>query len=116
MDKLSDFLSRSAGREDCIGWLADWYVLSTGKADPALHLRGLPDPQAVRGAHALSKSLGLMRTTEPRRGDVGLVSLYKGHLVGAIYTGSLWCMLSDQGGIGGVLWENCRFVAAWRIA
>lgn len=119
-DRLSAFLADAASRKvdlgqwDCGLWLADWYMVATGKSDPAddLRGRGLESPLTIRDT---INRLGLAHTSEPQRGDVGLVSLHKGHLVGAIFTGSHWCMLTD-GGIGALLPKRFRFIAAWRIA
>lgn len=69
---------------------------------------------AIKGVRTFATAAGLKRTKCPLRGDVGLVSLKKGHLVGAIYTGTHWCMLTD-GGIGALAPDRFRFIAAWRI-
>lgn len=122
-DKLSAFLAEAATKQqrmgywDCGIWLADWYMVATGNPDPAPEARGAHylDRDLPYAMRVIARRLGLARTRDPRRGDVGLVSLYKGHAVGAIFTGSLWCMLSDRNGIGGALPKNCRFVAAWHI-
>ncbi len=125
-DRLSVFLAEAAGKPyrlgewDCGLWLADWYMAATGKPDPAAHLRGIeyPDNAAPRAyviRHA-ARAEGLQRTIAPARGDIGLVSLQKGHLVGGIFTGTHWCVLVDEQGIGAVKPERLRFVAAWRVA
>ncbi len=122
-DKLAAFLAEAASKPermgywDCGLWLADWYMLATGKPDPALALRGASykGAEIARHMRSIVRSLGLPRTKTPRRGDVGLVSFQKGHLVGGIFTGTHWCVLVDDQGVGAALPQLCRFVAAWRV-
>lgn len=123
-DKLAAFLAEAAGKPyrlgewDCGLWLADWYVVATGKPDPASSYRGIAADAAVRRAYIIrriAREEGLVRTSEPQCGDIGLVSLSKGHLVGGIYTGTHWCVLVDEQGIGALRPDRFRFVAAWRM-
>lgn len=121
-DKLGAFLADAAGRTleygvfDCGLWLADWYMLATGKPDPAAGLRGrgIEHPRVI--LHTIRRHLWLERTRAPQRGDVGLISLAKGHLVGAIFNGWHWIILMDDGGISAIPRNVCRFQAAWRVA
>lgn len=120
-DKLSAFLAEAAGKPyrlgewDCGLWLADWFVAATGLPDPASHLRGTAYgvSEVAKHARRIIRSLSLPRTREPQRGDIGLVSLQKGHLVGGIFTGTHWCVLIDDKGIGAIVPRGVRFVAAW---
>lgn len=93
-------------------------MAATGKPDPAAHLRGATysDAEIARRARTIIRSLGLTRKRTPSRGDIGLVSIQKGHLVGGIFTGTHWCVLIDEQGIGAIVPQKLRFVAAWRIA
>lgn len=123
MDKLSTFLRDAAGKDyrlgewDCGLWLADWYIAATGRGDPAAHLRGqsYTEAELVRRMRSVLKSLSLARTKEPKRGDIGLVSLARGHLVGAIFTGQWWCLLTNDRGVGAAMPHRFRFVAAWAL-
>lgn len=118
-DKLAAFLRDAAGRKvelgtwDCGLWLADWYVLQTGKPDPAKDLRGHGYNSAAQ-AWKVIRSLGLARTRDPRAGDVGLVSIHRGHLVGAIFSGRSWWILRDEG-LASLPPKAFRFIAAWRV-
>lgn len=118
-DKLSAFLREAAGRKvkygewDCGLWLADWYVLATGKPDPARDYRGI-GYESTAYAWRVIRSLGLPRTKEPQPGDIGLVSIQRGHLVGAIFSGRSWWMLGDNGLVA-LLPTKLRFIAAWRV-
>lgn len=122
-DKLGRFLADAAGKPermghwDCGLWLADWYMAATGRPDPAAHMRGASysGAEIARHVRAIVRSLGLRRTRTPQSGSVGLVSFKKGHLVGAIFSGTHWCVLTDPQGISAVPPHLCRFVAAWRI-
>lgn len=123
MDGLGEFLREAArkdyrlGEWDCGLWLADWYVAHTGRADPAAHIRGreYSDAELARQMRAILKLLGLPRTKNPKRGDVGMVSLCRGHLAGAIFTGRWWCVLTNERGIGAAVPHRFRFIAAWHI-
>lgn len=118
-EKLPAFLRDAAGRQyrlgewDCGLWLADWYTAATGKPDPARELRG-SGLKSTAQIWRVIRSLGLMRTAEPRAGDVGLVSLQKGHLVGAIFSGRTWWLISDSG-LSSAPPRAFRFIAAWRV-
>lgn len=123
-DKLTGFLAEQAGRTVfenwrgvCGLWLADWYVVATGNPDPAAEIRhsffhNVDLPYTVR---AITKRLGLKRTSAPQRGDIGLISIAKGHLVGAIFNGWHWIVLAEGGGLCAVPPNACRFNVAWRI-
>ena len=120
-DKLAAFLAEAAARKivlgqwDCGLWLADWCMVATGKPDPAASYRGLGTDNPINIRH-VARQQNWPRERSPRRGDIGLVSLQKGHLVGGIYTGTHWCVLIDEQGIGAIIPDKLRFVAAWRIA
>jgi hypothetical protein len=60
------------------------------------------------------RSLNLPRTKEPQAGDIGLVSIQRGHLVGSIFSGRSWWMLSENG-LSALPPTKLRFIAAWRI-
>lgn len=120
-ETLARFLCEAAGKKieygewDCGLWLADWYMLATGKPDPAQGLRGV-GLKSTAIVWRVIRSLGLTRTKEPKPGDVGLVSIERGHLVGAIFSGRNWWMLCDDGGLGSLPPHALRFAAAWRLA
>lgn len=103
------------GEFDCGLWLADWYMQATGLPDPAAHLRGCGCRELPRNVREIVGRLGLARTLDPVSGDIGLVSLVKGHCVGAIYCGRDWVMLGDNGGLSAVRAGGARRAIAWRI-
>lgn len=116
--KLASFLAEAAGKRivlgqwDCGLWLADWVMAATGGPDPAASLRGIGtnNPLYIR---SVAREHNWPRTRTPGRGDIGLVSLQKGHLVGGIFTGTHWCVLIDEQGIGAIVPEGVRYLAAW---
>lgn len=121
--KLAAFLADAASKPcrmgiwDCGLWLADWYMIATGKPDPASAFRGAAysDAEIARRARMVIRSIGLDRTRTPALGDVGLISLQKGHLVGGIFTGTHWCILLHDHGVSAIPPTAARFVAAWRV-
>ena len=123
MDKLQTFLRDAArkdyrlGQWDCGLWVADWYIAATGKPDPAAHLRGARYTEAELARHMrrIIKGLGLKRTSEPRAGDIGIAVVRRRHIVGAIFTGNWWVVLTNERGIGGIPPKCLRFIAAWRL-
>jgi hypothetical protein len=126
---LTDYLRASAGRRfaygefDCGLFLADWIKLVRG-FDPAAALRGsyhrLED---VPGMHerggllhvltSLARSSGLHTTRHPRLGDVALVSIAGGPVVGAIRGERGWMVLGEGGGLSCV--RSARMVKAWAL-
>ena len=90
-------------------------MAATGMIDPAASYRGLGTDNPINIRH-VARQQKWPRTDTPARGDIGLVSLQKGHLVGGIFTGTHWCVLIDEQGIGAIIPEKLRFVAAWRVA
>lgn len=121
-DRLAEFLAQASGRPyqlgqfDCGLWLADWYIVATGRPDPASAWRGTTyQSSAIKRVRRIIATAGLKRTKHPQRGDIGLVSVQKGHLVGGIFSGTHWYVLIDDRGLGAVLPNRLRFVAAWRI-
>ncbi len=102
---LAEFLRSSASRDfkygefDCGLWLADWYMLATGRPDPAAHLRGVGRKDLGNQMRSIVRSLGLTRTASPPHpGDIGLVSLAKHHCSGAIFSTD-WVILAEGGGL-----------------
>lgn len=126
LDAFLDAQSRQPFRlgrgKDCILQPADWVVLN-GWPDPAFGLRGrystdLGWQRLVRRAGGLEAVVGagmshagLRSTVEPRRGDVGLVRLPDGRLVGAICTGRMWSVASEAGQLA----FRANPVCAWGI-
>jgi hypothetical protein len=109
------------GVHDCGLNLADW-VLNVRGVDPAAHLRGRYSGRwgylricVLHGGYpmlveSLARHVGLTPTTEPKRGDIGLLmafvepsaALRPGRaapraLVGAICAGRRWLSLSPNG-------------------
>lgn len=119
-DKLSAFLADAAGRRvvlgqwDCGLWLADWCMALTGMPDPAASYRGVGSDNPVN-IRRIIRDNKWPRVSTAERGDIGLVSIQKGHLVGGIFTGTHWCVLIDEQGIGAIVPEKLRFIAAWRV-
>lgn len=129
---LAGFLDRAARRKfvlgefDCCLWLADWVQSQRCGADPAQHLRGqYMTPRAygrilrrfggVAGVvSSCAEPAGLIRTREPRPGDIGVVSAVTTegfHDVGAIRTAGGWASLSPTG----LLVGEAQALAAWRV-
>jgi len=119
MDALTDFLRAAAARpfrlgvHDCGLWLADWYVVRTGKPDPAAHLRGAYYESGdlnvlMRGVVARA---ALSETSTPLHGDVGIIRIGH-HVMGSIFTGSRWAVLSQRG-IGAM--RRADVLTAWKV-
>lgn len=115
------------GEDDCMIAIAD-YLMDLGYPDCAAMWRGtydsaltcqkvsgyLTDP--VKPMKISADFLGLEQTDEPRRGDVGVISVRhkdgKFRAVGAIYLGQNWAIRSE----GSVLVDRPSHVlAAWRV-
>jgi hypothetical protein len=126
---LSGYLQRAAarrfelGRFDCGLFLADWIMRCRG-FDPAVNLRGrydrLDQVPGIGGRGGLLRILvglgrdyGLAVTRNPQLGDVALVSIAGGPLVGAIKGGRGWLVISEGGGISCA--PSARLLRAWSV-
>lgn len=124
---LDAFLERMAatpfvdGSEDCVLTIADWIVLN-GYPDPAIAYRNrfhtrLGCARFVRRNGGLAgvmssgaERCGLAPTTNPVRGDVGLINLRGVELAG-IFLGARWAFKSRAG----LLVEPAEPLNAWRL-
>jgi len=121
-EKLASFLSGIAAREFrnpdwvCGFMLADWYMHATGKPDPVPEHRGKEHPmdQALELVAEVAARLGLMETSAPECGDVGIID-FKGVLHGGIFTGRRWVLLA-RAGLSSVQPFAVTLIKAWRIA
>ena len=129
---LDAFLARSLrtgfryGSHDCLLWPSDW-VLAIRGDDPAALYRGryrtrLGAERILNkegGLLALAERqaavVGLLETTSPIRGDVGVLQVIDQHgrlsLAGGICTGRHWNVLAPCGLLGG----EAPPVKAWRV-
>lgn len=110
------------GETDCALTCADWVMLATGCADPAQHLRGqyasaLQRERLLRrlgGLEAVvsdcARRAHLTETSEPSRGDIGVVSLAHQPL-SAICLGERWAIKSSRG----VVVEPALVLKAWSV-
>lgn len=117
--RLPFFLRNAASRRfkwgdfDCCLWLADWFVVSTGRADPARAYRGhYHDARSalrlLGGASlevlvaSIAETAGLNPTDDPLRGDIGVVrpKLKGAGLVGAIRACRGWVLLTPDAQTG----------------
>lgn len=126
MASLDDYMARMAsipfewGALDCAKFIAGWMVDN-----------GLPDfsepfgaYDEARGAEMIAGFGGVLGvaehglqslsvTTEPKRGDVGVVTLLGiAEPFMAIFTGKRWAMKSDKG----VLCTRATCLKAWRVS
>lgn len=110
MTFLRDCASRTIvlGEFDCGLWLADWYMVATGRPDPVAEYRGRGLKHVGHPVRLMTKRFGLQRTWSPTTGDIGLVRV-GGLCVGAIYARS-WMVLNVNGGVGSLQFEP-RFIA-----
>jgi len=124
---LSTFLEDLArqpfvdGAADCVLSVADWIVLK-GHPDPAEPYRGryrtaLGRQRLIRRSGGLMALMsdgaaraGLSETTNPVRGDVGLIEAY-GQTVAAICLGERWAIKGD----GLVVAPAECLLMAWRV-
>lgn len=99
---LAEFLQAAAARRfvygefDCGLWLADWYMVATGRPDPAAHLRGVGRRDVGNQVRSIARRCGLQRTLRPTSGDIALISIARGEVLGAIYSTS-WTVLAERG-------------------
>jgi hypothetical protein len=131
--RLPDFLFAAAARPfqwgqfDCAIWLADWYVEATRQPDPVAEWRGTYRDEASCAAkfgHAaaarmlreVARRTGLVRTTDPFFGDIGVVEipLPKQQICGAIRARNSWVLLKPNGLVR-IPDDQCRTVMAFRI-
>lgn len=125
--KLAEFLTERAamefrpGEDDCGLWLADWFMVATGKPlDPADGLRGRYCDFTVHGVLDIARRArraGLNRTSDPMRGDIGIIAGQSNPPCGAI-KGLLGWNVRTPGGLGFVLdgTPSLRTLAAWSIS
>lgn len=124
---LSTFLDEMArrpfadGSADCLMTVADW-VVRNGRPDPAAPFRGryrtaLGRTRIVRREGGLDAVMtagaaraGLTATTNPVRGDVGLI-VSRGQTLAAICLGERWAMK----GPGLVVGPADDVLKAWRL-
>jgi len=127
-DRLSQFLlQQMTGRQfklgewDCGIMLADWYVYSTGKPDPAVHYRGTEYhiDSVYEIVTKVAAEMNLPETLHPKRGDVGIISINDkdGSKItfGAIFAGSRWLLLAQNGSISGISPKLVILHKAWRV-
>ncbi|WP_319532865.1 DUF6950 family protein [uncultured Cohaesibacter sp.] len=131
MDRLADFIRRSAGEEwverwsDCGPWQLRWVELVTGRTTslPPYHDREtmLAMVKAHGGLTALvgeiCEVLGLYETLTPKRGDIGVVAhrCAVGGEAGAIFLGQKWVVRIRQQGRAINATCNVKMVRAWRV-
>ena len=112
------------GEWDCQLFPAAWVLRITG-LDPASEWRGRystalgrerilrreggPLPVMTRGA----ESVGLQRTNEPKRGDVGLIRVDGRHF-GAICLGERWAVVDAKRGLA--VTKPDAVLRAWEVA
>lgn len=126
--RLENFLETMAatpfadGASDCALTVADWVMTARSCPDPALGLRGQYRSAAERDAllksigglkaamTAAAARAGLKTTRQPRRGDVGLVTL-SGRMLAGICLGRSWAAKGD----GLVVEIPRRVLKAWRV-
>jgi hypothetical protein len=130
---LAQFLRDAAGRPfvwgqfDCGLWLADWVRLSRGLSfDPAEHFRGRYSDgrSALRalGHSGLGSTVAdiaarccLETTSDPMRGDIGLVRLVGERATGAIAGAGGWWLFDNGRGICRAPVAMLDVPAAWRV-
>jgi hypothetical protein len=127
---LATFLSADAARpfewgvRDCGLRLADW-VLARHGVDPAADVRGAynnADELAVlmgwgglpRFVDRLARHAGLERVSEPKPGDIAVISLREQPPQGAIRLDRGWSILAD-GGVARVPDAGVRILGAWSV-
>ena len=110
------------GQSDCALTIADWVIVATGCPDPALHLRGQYDSALQRerllrrlgGLEAVvadcARRANLVETSEPRRGDIGVIRLGR-QVLSAICLGERWATKGD----GLVVAAADEVLMAWSI-
>jgi hypothetical protein len=122
-DKLAAFLKEASSKPVNDHWhcgllLADWYMIATGRPDPAKPFRGLPyqDDNLIPSVEAIAAEVGLSETANPKRGDIGLLRLKNNgdQTFGAIFYGPRWIFLG-RGGISGISPSAVDTIKAWRI-
>ena len=112
-----------SGACDCALWICDW-VLARRGVDPGAMFRGRYHSQAgarrlmapYGGLEGLARTFfaqaGLQATTEPVRGDVGLVVDQAGHHALALCLGAgRWAGKARRG----IVVEAFRVLAAWSV-
>lgn len=112
------------GVNDCLIVIADYVLDVTGK-DGAAHLRGRystrdemialtaweSDPVAV--VEDCTSRAGLCRTDAPKRGDIGLLRINGGYVVGAIRLNGGWAVNSLTGVL--MVPADTETLAAWAV-
>ena len=108
--------------KDCILQPADWLILN-GHGDAAEGYRGRYSTRLgwkrllgrsgglVGVVSAGVERIGLRETKNPMRGDVGLVRLPGGEVVGGICTGRMWSVAAE----GGQFAWRAEVVRAWGL-
>ncbi len=130
MDSISAFLRADAARpfawgvRDCGLRMADW-VLARRGIDPAADVRGTygsADELAAlmgwgglpRFVDRLARRAGLDRTSDPRPGDIAVISFRGDAPQGAIRLDRGWSILAD-GGVARVSNASVRILGAWSV-
>jgi hypothetical protein len=123
---LGEYLKQSAQRRydvgtwDCAVFPSDWVVIN-GHADPLAEWRGAyctdDIGEADDGLAEIfsdgARQAGLIETSGPREGDVGMISLLGRH-AGAIYTGRRWAVVAPRGLAFASLDAGC-VLKAWSV-
>lgn len=124
---ISAFLARHArtqfkwGSHDCLMWLADWIAEVRG-VDPAASWRGtyrgwFGAARIIHEAGSMARHvdrvvapLGIVRTPEPKRGDIAVVMALEGER-GALVLGASVARIAERGLVVGRL----PIIAAWGV-
>lgn len=123
---LGEFLTEAAlrtyalGTWDCATFPAAW-IMANGHPDPMGDWRGGYAISDVGDAEAgmfdvfaaQVEAAGMIRTSTPREGDIGVVSLV-GRQAGAIFTGRRWAMVAPRGLVFASL-EAGSVLGIWRV-
>lgn len=125
MASLDDYLARMAsvpftwGAVDCAKFIAGWMV-EAGKPDFSKQFGAYDEARAEEMIDDFGGVLGVAEhglqslpvTTEPQRGDVGVVRVFGvPEPFMAIYTGKRWAMKAD----GGILTARATCLKAWSV-
>lgn len=127
-ERLTAFVAAGArtpfvfGRSCCAIWVADWIAAERG-IDPAHDLRGtfrchLGSVRLQRRAGGLATlvsgplaAVGLVETSDPATGDVGVVVANIGEIAGICMGGGLWAVKTKDG----VAVASAQLVKGWHV-